>query len=78
MRNLLKLYVDIEFTGSHTQVSGTIIMYYTVYISRSVFLDLCAGSGFTCFRCRRSKSTICHLYHFLVSVVSFVVSTLKR
>jgi ubiquitin conjugation factor E4 B len=22
VRNLLKLYVDIEFTGSHTQVSG--------------------------------------------------------
>lgn len=32
VRNLLKLYVDIEFTGSHTQVSYSCIILLKEYL----------------------------------------------
>lgn len=46
VRNLLKLYVDIEFTGSHTQVSVTIS---TVSINQSVNFKSCQACVIYCF-----------------------------
>lgn len=34
VRNLLKLYVDIEFTGSHTQVSAEHLVFTYLFITR--------------------------------------------